>query len=251
MPVTAPDTLVITGAAGDIGSAVAVRMASPNTRMLLIDQDLPKLQSTRSKVLDLCADVATLQCDISSAGDAAKYADVARDFSGGSVRWLFNNAGVSGDFAPLTDYSVETFDRVMAVNVRGMFLGLKHIGPLMSRGSAAVNTSSVGGIAGQANMAAYVASKHAVMGLTKAAALEWADRGVRVNAVCSGPVAGQMMDSIFAGLDLDPRDRAAQVPMGRLATPADVADSVAFLMEASADHLTGTSITIDGGRLAR
>ncbi|MCZ4551078.1 SDR family NAD(P)-dependent oxidoreductase [Gordonia rubripertincta] len=244
------DTLVITGAAGDIGSAVAVRMASPSTQMLLLDRDLSRLQSMRSSLLASCADVAILQCDVSSASDAAKYADYAREFGGGSVRWLFNNAGIPGDFGPLTDYSTDTFDRVMAVNVRGVFLGLKHIGPLMGSGAAVVNTSSVGGIAGQANMVAYVASKHAVMGLTKAAALEWADRGVRVNAVCPGPVEGQMMNSIFAGLDLDPRDRAAQVPLRRLATPEDIAASVAFLLNPTAGHVTGTSITVDGGRLA-
>ncbi|QTJ68354.1 SDR family oxidoreductase [Rhodococcus sp. ZPP] len=244
------ETLVITGAGGDIGSAVASRMASSDTRVLLVDVDLPNLRAVESAVRDAYSEVAILQCDVSSEHDAVRYSRFASEFGGGSVDRFFNNAGITGACVPLIEYPTETFDRVLAVNVRGVFLGLKHIGPLMGSGAAVVNTSSIGGSAGQANMAAYIASKHAVMGLTRTAALEWAARGVRVNAICPGPVAGQMMSTIFAGLGLDPEARAAQVPMGRLAHPSDVADSVAFLMSSAASHVTGTSISVDGGRLA-
>jgi NAD(P)-dependent dehydrogenase (short-subunit alcohol dehydrogenase family) len=244
------ETLVITGAGGDIGYAVASRMASPQTRVLLVDVDLPKLHAVEDAIRGMYREIAAVECDVSSESGVVHYSNVAQEFGRGSVERFFNNAGVIGAVAPLTEYPAEVFDHVLAVNARGVFLGLKHIGPLLKRGAAVVNTSSVGGLTGQRGLAAYVASKHAVLGLTRTAALEWADRGVRVNAICPGPVAGQMMDVLFEGLDLDPDDRAAAVPIGRLAVPQDIAESVAFLMSAAAGHITGTTITVDGGRQA-
>nr|WP_257216968.1 SDR family NAD(P)-dependent oxidoreductase [Rhodococcus qingshengii] len=241
---------MITGAGGDIGCAVARRMATPATRILLVDIDGEKLKSVHHDLVGRCHDVATICADVSSEADALRYSELANDFGNGKVDLLLNNAGIAGSVSPVTEYPVDVFDSVLAVNVRAIFLGLKHIGSLMGHGGAVVNTSSIGGLVGQANLSAYVASKHAVIGLTKSVALEWASRGIRVNAVCPGPVAGEMINGLFSGLRLDPEQRAAQIPLGRLARPADVAESVAFLLSSASEYVTGTSISVDGGRLA-
>jgi NAD(P)-dependent dehydrogenase (short-subunit alcohol dehydrogenase family) len=165
-----------------------------------------------------------------------------------------NNAGWQGKIAPLAEYDVETFDRVMAINVRGVFLGLKHVLPLMMRkgAGAVVNTASFASHVGVRNLGPYTASKHAVLGLTKAAALEVARSGVRVNAVCPGPVATSMIDEIEArqagGKPEElRRKRTASIPDGRYATPEEVADLMAYLASDRAGHINGQGIHINGG----
>src|SRR6185312_15384356 len=173
------------------------------------------------------------------------------------VDCFFNNAGIEGKVSPIVDYDEAVFDAVLGVNVKGVFLGLKHVLPEMIRqgGGAIVNTASVAGLVGTPGMPAYVASKHAVIGLTKTAAGEVARQGIRVNAVCPGPVDTRMIHSLEAQLNpADPaavgrRYQAAQ-PTGRYTTAEEIANTVLFLCSDLASNTTGAQYVVDGGRTA-
>ncbi len=171
----------------------------------------------------------------------------------GRIDVFVNNAGIEGAVAPLVDYPEDTFDRVVAVNVRGVFLGLKYVLPVMQsqRAGVVINTGSTGSHVGATGVAAYVASKHAVLGLTRCAALEVAGDGVRVNAVCPGSTRTRMLQSLAeergkqAGLEFN-----LATPNGRIAEPDEIAATMLYLASDAARHIVGQSIILDGGRLA-
>ena len=167
---------------------------------------------------------------------------------------LLNNAGWQGAVAPIVDHPLDAFDKVMAINVRGVFLGMRHVLPVMlERGAGAVvNTASLGARIGVRNLAPYVASKHAVLGLTRSAALEVARHGVRVNAVCPGQVDTELLRDIEAGeagekADELRRKRTAHIPAGRYAQPREVANLMVYLASDLAAHVTGQAVDINGG----
>ena len=174
-----------------------------------------------------------------------------------SVDCLFNNAGIEGAVVPLLDYPKDAFDRVLAVNVKGVWLGIKALAPLMRArgGGATVNTASIAGLMGSPMLVAHAASKHAVIGITKSAAEALAGDGIRVNAVCPGYIETRMMAAIEAGNDPAAPETVKQrlitgVPMQRYGRPEEVAAVVAFLCSADTSSITGGAFTIDGGRLA-
>ena len=198
-------------------------------------------------------DITTVTADVRSDSEVASYVAAALD-AHGRVDALFNNAGVEGPIASLVDYPADGFDQVLAVNVLGVWLGIKHTGPAIaaSGGGAIVNTASMLGMVGTAGMGAYVASKHAVIGLTKTAALEFAPLGVRVNAVAPAPVDTRMIRSIEQGMNPDDPSAVRQflvsrVPLARYADPEEVAAVAAFLCSDDAAYMTGTVVPIDGG----
>jgi NAD(P)-dependent dehydrogenase (short-subunit alcohol dehydrogenase family) len=165
-----------------------------------------------------------------------------------------NNAAWQGAVLPLVDYPDDLFDKVMAINVKGVFLGMKHVLPVMlaQRSGAVVNTASLGAYIGTRHLAPYTASKHAVLGLTKSAALEVARKGIRVNAVCPGPVDTPMLRDIEALQSPDNaaglrEQRAAMIPDGRYATPDEVANLMLYLASGLATHITGQGVQINGG----
>ena len=218
--------VIVTGAAGDIGGACAARFAAAGARVLGVDLDGP------------------FEADVSRADDVRAYVEKAvADFGGLDV--LVHAAGVTGPVGPLEDFDEDAFDETMAINARGILLGMKHAWPHLSDGASIVNVASVNGIAAYPGAAAYVASKHAVVGLTKVAALEGAPRGIRANVVCPGPISGRMMDAARA---LMPDEALlAGLPLQRFGEPDEVAALAEFLASPGSRYLTGAVLPPDGG----
>lgn len=244
---------VVTGAGGGIGRAVSLALAAAGVRVLAVDLSEAAGRKTEALARARGHDVRFCPADVADEASVRAYVGTAVE-AFGEIDVFMNNAGWQGKMAPLADYDVETFDKVMAINVRGVFLGLKHVLPVMvAKGAGAVvNTASFAAHVATRNLGPYVASKHAVLGLTKTAALEVARSGIRVNAVCPGPVATAMIDEIEAGQaggDLTElrRKRTASIPDGRYATPEEVADLMIYLASDRAGHITGQGIHINGG----
>ena len=241
-------TALITGGAGDIGLATARRMIAEGARVALVDRDPARVEAAAAA---LGGQSAGFAADVTKEADVARFAaDVVSRF--GPVDIFFNNAGIAGTVAPLVNYSEADFSAVMAVNVTGVFLGLKHVVPVMRDGGSVIITSSIAGLRGAANMSAYVASKHAVVGLMRTAAIEFAPRRIRVNAVHPGPVSGAMMSELETGMSKDnpmaARQRMAQqMKLGRYVDPDEIADLVMFLASDDSRMITGSSHVIDAG----
>jgi NAD(P)-dependent dehydrogenase (short-subunit alcohol dehydrogenase family) len=195
------------------------------------------------------ADALGVGADVTRLADVQRYAEAAvKQFGGVDV--FFNNAGILGALSPLSDYPEETFDRVIAVNLKSVWLGMKVVAPLLRArgGGAIVNTASIAGLRGTPNMIAYTASKHAVVGMTKSAALELARHGIRVNAICPAPIETPMAEALEAGVK---RERlTATIPLRRYGTPEEVAALVTFLASPDASYLTGCIYPVDGGAMA-
>ena len=246
-------TAVVTGAAGGIGRAVCLGLAQAGARVIAADLDETGGQATAAMIADAGGMAVFVRTDVTDPDAHGAYVEAAD----GRIDIFMNNAGWQGAVAPIADYALDTFDKVMAINVRGVFLGLKTVMPLMvAQGQGAiVNTASLGSYVGTRNLAPYIASKHAVMGLTKTAALEVARKGVRVNAICPGPVDTEMLRDIEAGQS--PQDaaalrskRAASIPDGRYAEAEECADLMLYLASDKARHITGQGIHINGGAYA-
>jgi NAD(P)-dependent dehydrogenase (short-subunit alcohol dehydrogenase family) len=245
---------VITGATGEIGRATALLMAARGARIVAVGLDVAELGKLAGELGAAC--VTTIVADVTIEAQVCRYVETAMR-EAGRIDILFNNAGIEGSVERITDYSLDTFRRVLEVNVVGVFLGMKHAIPGMAAqgGGAIVNTSSVAGLVGTAGLSAYVASKHAVVGLTRTGAAEWASQGIRVNCVNPGPVEGRMMSAISEGFRPGHGGEtavriAAGIPSRRFGTPEDVAGVVAFLASDDARHVNGAFLTVDGGQAA-
>ena len=244
---------IVTGAGGGIGRAVSLLLAEAGARVLAVDLDGAKAEETAESVTAAGGEARAARADVSRADDVASYVAAAIG-AWNRIDVLMNNAGWQGPVGPLVECSDDAFDAVLAVNVRGVFLGLKHVLPVMvAQGSGAVvNTASLGSFVGTRLLAPYIASKHAVMGLTKTAANEVARSGVRVNAVCPGPVDTPLLAEIEAGEAPGEGERlrqrrAAAIPQGRYARPNEVAALMVFLASDLASHIVGQGVHVNGG----
>ena len=194
---------IVTGGANGIGQAVAQSFAASGARgVLVVDRDATAGEATAAAIRATGAHALFTAADVTQSADVRAYVQLALD-TWGTIDCFHNNAGIEGKIAVTAEYDEAVFDSVMAVNVKGVFLGLRHVLPVMLKQGhgAVVNTASVAGLFGTPGMPAYVASKHAVMGLTKVAAGEVGPQGIRVNAVCPGPVETRMMRSLEAQRD--------------------------------------------------
>ena len=245
---------LITGATGGIGLATARLFVAEGARVVLVDLEHERLDAAVAELGE--ARASAVAADVSDAADVERFvrATVERH---GRIDVFFANAGIEGDVQSIPDYPIETFDRVMAVNVRGVWLGLKLVIPEMTRtgGGSIVITSSVGGLRGTPKISAYVAAKHAVVGLMKSAALECAPLGIRVNTVNPAPIATRMMSAIEEGFAPGAADRVQRkmeqgIPMRRYGTPEEVARLVLFLAGDESSYVTGNAYPVDGGMSA-
>ena len=246
---------VVTGAAGVIGTATIRLLAERGARIVAVDRKADELQAA-IKDLPASAQALAVTADVTSEDDVACCVRAAID-KFGTIDVFYNNAGIEGDIAPITKYSLESFRRVLDVNVVGVFLGMKHVLPVMlghNKGSI-INTASIAGLNGSPDIAVYSASKHAVIGLTKSAALECSGTNVRVNCVCPGLIDSRMLSAIINGRNPGhppvPNDKVVErIPARRLGLPSEVASVVAFLASDDASYVTGSAYTVDGARTA-
>jgi NAD(P)-dependent dehydrogenase (short-subunit alcohol dehydrogenase family) len=246
---------VVTGAAGVIGSATVRLLAERGARIVAIDRKGADLEGA-IKDLPASAQALAVTADVTDEDEVKEYARKAVD-KFGTIDAFYNNAGVEGEVKAIPDYPLESFRRVLDVNVIGVFLGMKYVLPVMlkqNKGSI-INTASIAGLLGSPHIAVYSASKHAVIGLTKSAAWECTGTGVRVNCVCPGLIDSRMLSAIFtarAGGNAPPpiEKLVERVPARRLGLASEVASIVAFLASDEASYVSGSAYTVDGGRTA-
>jgi NAD(P)-dependent dehydrogenase (short-subunit alcohol dehydrogenase family) len=245
-------TAVVTGGASGIGRATAMRFAEEGATVAVVDVAEDAGSQTVQAITEMGGEAKFYRADVSSEDDwKTLVEDVVADF--GSIDFLHNNAGIEGTQAPLVEQTEEDWDRVVDINMKGVFFGLKHVIPQMREqgGGAIVNTSSVAGLVGYQNIAPYVASKHGVVGLTKSAALEHATENIRVNSVNPGVVDTPMVQR-YIGDDEEARKQfEASEPVGRFADPEEIASAVVFLCSEDASFITGYPLAVDGALTAQ
>lgn len=242
--------IVVTGAASGMGGAVAQAMARGGARVFAVDRDRDGLQALASGVEGIATHVA----DLSDASAIRDYAKAAKALLG-DIDGLFNNAGIAGFYESIPTLSEEQWRTAMAINLDAPFLALKHLVPAMTDGAAVVNTASTLGLVAAADRVDYVVSKHAVVGLTRAAAVELAPRGIRVNCICPGPIDTPMMAAYESLLDSERPDLQRQrledeIPVGRYGALSEIVRLVTFLLEPGLGYLTGAVISVDGAFVA-
>lgn len=246
---------IITGGAGGIGSATAKLFLEEGAEVMLVDLDADALEKTKE---ELDSDrVAYIPADISKPAEVKKFVVTTVD-KFGKIDIFFANAGVEGDVKPVTDYPLETFEKVFDVNVKGTWVGLKEVIPIMKEnegGGSIIITSSVAGLAGTANVSPYVGSKHALVGIMKSVALELAASAIRVNSINPSPVDNRMMRSLEEGFSDGKAEESKKmfekmIPMGRYAKNEEIARLALFLASDDSKFITGSVHRIDGGMLS-
>lgn len=240
---------VITGGSGAIGSTTAKLFLNEGAKVVLVDINEEALSKVASELNSL--NVSYVAADVTKATDVQKYVKHTVD-TFGKIDVFFNNAGIEGVVKPITEYPEEVFDKLIAVNVKGVWLGIKYVLPEMNDGGSIINTSSVAGLVGSPNVSAYVTSKHAVIGITRTVANEAASRNIRVNSIHPSPVDNRMMRSLEEGYAPGDAEAAkkgfeATIPLKRYATNEDIANGVLFLASDDSKFITGMKLVIDGG----
>lgn len=239
--------VIVTGAKGGIGLAAAQLFAKKGASVALVDRNEPKEEAQKLK--DSGYQAIAIQCDVSDEKSVKEMVDQTVAVFG-KLDFAYNNAGIQNPVTDTVDLTEDVYDDVMDVNTKGIWLCMKYeLLQLRKQGTegAIVNCSSMGGLIGVPGRAAYHASKHGILGLTKSAALEYAPRGIRINAVCPGIIETPMVANMLA-TESDAMDELMkQVPIGRLAKSEEVAEVVLWLCSPAASYVVGQAIAVDGG----
>ena len=242
---------VVTGAANGIGRATAQAFAAEGLKVVVADLDTAGGEGTVALIRTAGGDATFVRCNVTVESEVKNLMDEVIN-TYGRLDYAFNNAGIEIEQGRLAEGSVDEFDTIMGVNVKGVWLCMKYQLPLLlaQGGGAIVNTASVAGLSAAPKMSIYAASKHAVIGLTKSAAIEYAKKGIRVNAVCPAVIDTDMFRRAY---EADPRKAefaAAMHPVGRIGKVEEIASAVLYLCSDGAAFTTGHSLTVDGGALA-
>lgn len=243
---------LVTGGGSGIGQATALAFAREGAKVVVADVLVEGSEETVKHIKDGGGEAVSVKTDVAQAAEVEAMVKRAVD-TYGRLDCAFNNAGIAGAAAKTADYTQAQWDRVIAINLTGVWLCMKYeIQQMVTQGSGAiVNTASVAGLVGFRSGSAYVAAKHGVVGLTKTAALEYAKAGIRVNAVCPGVIRTPMFER---GVQVDPRieeTMAAREPIGRLGKPEEIAEAVVWLCSEAASFVTGLPMAVDGGWIAQ
>lgn len=242
---------LITGGAGGIGMATAKLFLEEGAKVVLVDLTKEALEKASFELdhenLSYCV------ADVSKAQDNEKFVEHTLEVHG-KIDIFFANAGIEGTSKPIAEYPDAIFDKVIAVNLKGVWLGCKHVIPKMKAGGSVMITSSVAGLKGFAGLGAYVATKHAVVGIMRVAAIEFADKKIRVNTIHPGPVNNNMMRRIEKDMSPESPDEVMKgfesaVPFGRYAESSEIADMALFLASDDSKYITGRTHVVDGGML--
>ena len=242
---------LVTGGTSGIGKATAIAFGNAGAKVVFSGRREEEGENTANSMRQSGAECLFVRSDVSSESDIKALIQKTVE-SYGRMDCAFNNAGIDSPTKPLHEQSIEDFDKLMAINVRGLFLCMKfEIQQMLTQGAGVIiNNSSMGGLIAFPGISPYHASKHAVMGLTRSAALDYPKQGIRINAVNPGMIATEMMDRL-ATTGTSPEQLAASiVPMGRMGQPEEIAATVVFLCSDAARYITGQPLVVDGGYTA-
>lgn len=243
---------IITGAGSGIGKSTAILFAKEGSKVVVVDYGVEGGEKTVDLINKDGGEAIFIEADVSKSADVQRAITSTVD-KYGKLDILYNNAGVEGILAPMHESTEENFDRVISINLRGVFLGMKYgiIQMLKQGGGVIINTASVAGLIGFPNITAYCASKGGVVQLTKTAALEYATQNIRINCICPGIIWTPMLERFTGGDEETKKQFTAMEPVGRMGKPEEVAQAVLFLASDDASFVTGVPFPVDGGYIAQ